>query len=268
MRDNQAVRSFRTLFLSDFHLGTKTCQAERLLDFLRVHEAETVYLVGDIVDGWQLQRAWFWPQTHNDVVQKLLRWARKGARIVVIPGNHDEFLHNYPGKHFGGIEVAGTAIHEMADGTRLLVMHGDQFDVIIRHAPWLSKLGDGAYRLALGLNVLLNKARRALGLPYWSLSSWAKHKVKNYVSLIGTFEESLVAEARRAGVDGIVCGHIHHADLHDRLGIRYVNTGDWVESCTAVAEHFDGKLEIIRWLDREPSQAGAEAEAEQEQIAA
>ena len=250
MADQHLPRQLRTLFLSDFHLGTKTCQAERLLDFLRNHEAETIYLVGDIVDGWQLRKSWFWPQSHNDVIQKLLRQARKGSRIVVVPGNHDEFLHDYPGRHFGGIEVVARIVHRTADGSRLLVMHGDEFDTIIRHAPWMARLGDTAYRLALGLNSALNALRRRFGLPYWSLSAWAKHRVKNYVSLISSFEASLVAEARRADADGVVCGHIHHADIHDRFGIRYVNTGDWVESCTAVAEDFEGRLEIIRWVGK------------------
>jgi UDP-2,3-diacylglucosamine pyrophosphatase LpxH len=240
-------RHFRTLFLSDIHLGTRGCQAELLLDFMRLHDAETIYLVGDIVDGWRLRRAWYWTQAHNDVVQKLLRKGRKGARIVYLPGNHDEFLRDYLGTHFGGVEVMDTCVHETADGRRLLVIHGDQFDVVVRHARWLAFLGDWAYDLALALNTVLNRARRFLGFPYWSLSAWAKLKVKNAVSFIGAYEAALTGEARKHGVDGVVCGHIHHAALHDRLGITYVNTGDWVESCTAVAEHHDGRLEILRW---------------------
>lgn len=244
-------RHFRALFLSDIHLGTRGCQADLLLDFLRVHDAESLYLVGDIVDGWRLKRGWHWPQSHNDVVQKLLRKGRKGARIVYLPGNHDEFLRDYLGTHFGGIEIVDTAIHETADGRRLLVIHGDQFDVVVRHAPWLAHLGDHAYTVALGINTALNLVRRRLGFDYWSLSAWAKLKVKNAVSFIGAFEQVLTGEARRLGADGVVCGHIHHAAIHDRFGLTYVNTGDWVESCTAVAEHHDGRLEIIRWTRME-----------------
>jgi UDP-2,3-diacylglucosamine pyrophosphatase LpxH len=240
-------RRFRTLFISDVHLGTKGCQAERLLDFLRHHDADTIYLVGDIVDGWQLKSGWYWPQTHNDVVQKILRQARKGARVVYVPGNHDEFLRDYYGTHFGGIEVAENAIHEGADGQRFLVIHGDMFDLVVTQARWLAHLGDKAYDLAIAINRIFNLIRLRLGFPYWSLSQWAKLKVKNAVSYIGEFEKTLVAEARRHGVDGVICGHIHHAAIHDDFGIRYVNCGDWVESCTAVAEHHDGRFEIIDW---------------------
>src|SRR5262249_24852709 len=240
-------RRFRALFLSDIHLGTRGCQAERLLDFLRYHDAETIYLVGDVVDGWQLRGSWYWPQSHNDVVQKLLRKSRKGARLVYIPGNHDEVLRDYYGTHFGGIEVVETAIHSAADGRRYLVIHGDHFDLIVRHARWLALLGDHAYALALAANTIFNGVRRRLGLSYWSLSKWAKLKVKNAVSYIGEFEKTLAGEAQRRGVDGVICGHIHHANMHERLAVRYVNCGDWVESCTAVAEHADGTLEILTW---------------------
>ncbi len=247
MTSGTTLREFRTLFISDVHLGARGCQAERLLDFLRFHDADTIYLVGDIVDGWQLKTGWYWPQAHNDVVQKLLRKSRKGARMIYIPGNHDEFLRDYYGTHFGGVEVAETAIHVAADGRRYLVIHGDMFDVVIRHARWLALLGDKAYDTTILINTVFNKLRRRLGLTYWSLSQWLKLKVKNAVSFIGEYEKALVAEAHRRRVDGVICGHIHHAAIHEKLGMRYVNCGDWVESCTAVAEHFDGKLEIIAW---------------------
>jgi UDP-2,3-diacylglucosamine pyrophosphatase LpxH len=247
MEDPAVPRHVRTLFLSDFHLGTRGCQSDLLLDFLRVHDAETIYLVGDIVDGWRLRRSWYWTQAHNDVAQKLLRKVRKGARIVYIPGNHDEFLRDYLGTHFGGIEVMDSCVHETADGRRLLVIHGDQFDMVVRHARWLAYFGDHAYDFALWINTHLNRARRLLGFPYWSLSAWAKLKVKNAVSFIGAFEQALSGEARKQGVDGVVCGHIHHAALREMAGILYVNAGDWVESCTAIAENHDGSLEIIRW---------------------
>jgi UDP-2,3-diacylglucosamine pyrophosphatase LpxH len=247
MIDTNHNKHYRALFISDVHLGTRGCQAELLIDFMRLHDAETIYLVGDIIDGWRLRKSWFWSQAHNDVVQKMLRKGRKGSRIVYLPGNHDEFLRDYLGTHFGGVEVADTAIHETADGRRLLVIHGDQFDVVVRHAKWLAFLGDWAYETALKLNTVLNRVRRWFGFPYWSLSAWAKLKVKNAVNFIGAFEQALSHEARRLGVDGVVCGHIHHAAIRDINGITYVNTGDWVESCTAVAEHHDGTLEILRW---------------------
>jgi UDP-2,3-diacylglucosamine pyrophosphatase LpxH len=238
----------RTLFLSDVHLGTRGCQADRLLDFLRYYDAPDIYLVGDIVDGWLLKSGWYWPQTHNDVVQKLLRKARKGARVRYIPGNHDEFLRDYYGTHFGGIEVIEHAIHVGVDGRRYLVIHGDLFDVVIRHARWLALLGNNVYDLAIWLNTRFNAVRRSLGLTYWSLSQWAKLKVKNAVNFIGEYESTLAAEAGRRGVDGVICGHIHHAVMRNDFGICYINCGDWVESCTAVVEHFDGRFEIIAWV--------------------
>ena len=246
MTSQMTARHFRTLFISDVHLGSKATQAELLVDFLRVHDAETIYLVGDIVDGWRLKRSWHWPQLHNDVVQKLLRKARKGSRIVYIPGNHDEFLRDFPGQHFGGVEVRQNDIHITADGRKFLVMHGDEFDVVVRNARIIAYLGDWAYD---AINVIFNKVRRRLGFPYWSFSSWAKLKVKNAVNFIGAFEQALAAEAERHGCDGVICGHIHHAEMRELGGVEYVNTGDWVESCTAVAERYDGTLELVRWAD-------------------
>ncbi|HEV2560102.1 MAG TPA: UDP-2,3-diacylglucosamine diphosphatase [Microvirga sp.] len=245
-KDEDPIR-VRALFLSDVHLGTRGCQAGLLLDFLRRYDADVIYLVGDIVDGWRLKSGWYWPQAHNDVVQKLLRKVRKGTRVVYVPGNHDEFLRDFVGSNFGGIDIVDHAIHEAADGRRYLVTHGDQFDMVVRHARWLAHLGDGAYTLALFLNTHLNTLRRRLGLTYWSLSAWAKLKVKNAVNFIGQFEEVLAGEAKRYQTDGVICGHIHHAAMHDEWGIRYVNTGDWVESCTGVVEHYDGAFELIRW---------------------
>jgi UDP-2,3-diacylglucosamine pyrophosphatase LpxH len=247
-----AARRFRTLFISDVHLGTRGCQADRLLDFIRHVDAGTIYLVGDIVDGWALKSTWYWPQAHNNVVQKLLRKARKGARIIYIPGNHDEFLRDYYGTHFGGIEVAESAVHTAADGRRFLVTHGDLFDIVIRHARWLAYLGDKAYDAAIAANTVFNNVRRRLGLRYWSVSQWAKYQVKNAVSFIGDFEKALAAEASRRGLDGVICGHIHHAAAHDDFGFTYINCGDWVESCTAVGERFDGRFEIINWAKLEP----------------
>jgi UDP-2,3-diacylglucosamine pyrophosphatase LpxH len=240
-------RRFRSLFISDVHLGARGSQAEKLLDFLRWHEADTIYLVGDIVDGWALRSGWFWPQSHNDVVQKLLRQARKGVRIIYVPGNHDEFLRDYYGTHFGGIVVSETAIHVGADGRRYLVIHGDHFDLVVTQARWLALLGGKAYDSAIVANRVFNQLRRRLGFHYWSLSQWLKLKVKNAVNYIGDFEKALVAEAQRHDVHGVICGHIHHAAIHDDFGIRYLNCGDWVENCTAIAEHHDGRFEIVTW---------------------
>ncbi len=245
----EATHKFRTLFLSDIHLGSKVAKAEFLLDFLKHHDAETIYLVGDIVDGWRLRRSWHWPQSHNDVVQKLLRKARKGARMIYIAGNHDEFLRPFQGTHFGGIVVADRATHITADGRNFLVIHGDQYDAIVHNVRWLAYLGDKAYDFAIIVNRIVSRVRRLFNLPYWSFSSWAKVKVKKAVKFISHFQKIVVEDARRHDVHGVICGHIHHAAI-ERIGdIEYVNTGDWVESCTAVVEHFDGRLEIICWTE-------------------
>lgn len=235
----------RSLFISDLHLGTKGSQADALLDLLRLYEPDTIYLVGDIVDGWRLKAVWHWPQAHNDVVQKLLRKVRKGCRLIYIPGNHDEFMRDYAGSNFGGIEVMEEAIHEGADGRRALVLHGDKFDVVVRHMRWLALLGDTAYDFALYLNRHVSRARRAMGLPYWSFSAWSKSRVKSAVNFIGAFRDAVVNEARRHQVDTIICGHIHQAAIETMDGVRYINCGDWVESCTAIIETFDGRYELV-----------------------
>lgn len=244
-----STHAYRTVFISDVHLGTRSSQAAALLEFLRTVEAETYYLVGDIVDFWKVRRGPHWPQSHNDVLQKLLRKARKGARVVFIPGNHDDGLREYCGMNFGGIEIRRDAMHETADGKRYVVLHGDEFDVVVRYARWLAFLGDRSYEVALALNTPLNVARRMLGFGYWSLSSYLKLKVKTAVNFIGEFEEALAGEARRRGADGLICGHIHHANSRNVDGIHYLNCGDWVESCTAIGERADGTFEIIHWQD-------------------
>ena len=243
------VRRFRTLWISDVHLGLPDCQAHALLHFLRHTDSETLYLVGDIIDGWQLRRSWHWPQTHNDVVQKLLRKARKGTRVIYIPGNHDEFARTYGNNNFGGIEVAEDWLHTTADGRRLWITHGDLFDGVIQCARWLAYVGDSLYEFTLRLNRHLNSLRARLGLPYWSLSQYLKLKVKRAVSYVSDFEHTVAREARRRGADGVVCGHIHHAELRDMDGLLYANDGDWVESLTALAEHPDGRLEILHWAE-------------------
>ncbi|MCB2107953.1 MAG: UDP-2,3-diacylglucosamine diphosphatase [Rhodobacteraceae bacterium] len=240
---------FRSIFISDIHLGTRGCKADFLLDFLKHTESERLYLVGDIVDGWRLRKNWFWTQAHNDVVQKLLRKARKGTDVTYVPGNHDEFLRDYLGHEFGMVKVRRNAIHKAADGRRYLVMHGDECDGVMMYARWLAILGDYAYVTALAINHWFNVARRVFGLPYWSLSKYLKHKVKNAVQFMTNYETAMVKMARTRGVDGVICGHIHHADIKDVEGIAYCNDGDWVESCTALVEHFDGRMEIIAWAD-------------------
>jgi UDP-2,3-diacylglucosamine pyrophosphatase LpxH len=241
------VNHYRTIWLSDFHLGTRDCQAEALLDFLRSHDCDQLYLVGDIVDGWALSRSWYWDHHHTNVVQKLLRKSRKGTRVVFIPGNHDAFARDYLSLQLGGIAVLREAVHTTADGRQLLVIHGDEFDGIVRHAPWLSHLGSGAYRIALRFNRALNGIRKRLGKPYWSLSAYLKRRTKRAVQFIAGFERTVAAEAARWNVDGIVCGHIHHAELRMIGAITYANCGDWVESMTALVEHHDGRLEVLRW---------------------
>jgi len=243
----------RSAWISDLHLGTPGCRADALLDFLKHVECETLFLVGDIVDGWQLKRSWYWPQAHNDVVQKLLRKARKGTRVIFVPGNHDEFARRYVEHDFGGIEVVDEWIHTTADGKRLWVTHGDLFDGVIQCAKWLAHVGDSLYEFTLRLNRHLNSLRARMGLPYWSLSKYLKLKVKRAVSYVSDFEIAVAREARRRGVDGVVCGHIHHAEIRHIDGVLYCNDGDWVESLTALVEHADGRLEIVDWSRRVPT---------------
>jgi UDP-2,3-diacylglucosamine pyrophosphatase LpxH len=272
-KQHDEITRYRTIFMSDLHLGTRGCQAELMLDFLRYHDADTIFLIGDIIDGWRLKSGWYWPQAHNDVIQKLLRKVRRGARMIFVPGNHDEFARQFLGLTFGGIEIVRNTTHVTGDGRRFLVMHGDEFDVVVRHAKWLALLGDWAYEAALLLNTHFNRARRLLGFGYWSFSAWAKLRVKNAVNFIGSFERELAGEARKRGADGVICGHIHHAAIRQIDGVTYVNTGDFVESCCVVVEHHDGALEIVYWStlaakskaapQREDveEEAGAEAEA-------
>jgi UDP-2,3-diacylglucosamine pyrophosphatase LpxH len=239
---------FRTVWISDTHLGTAGCNAELLHDFLQSIKPETLYLVGDIIDGWRLKRGWYWPARHNDIVRRVLKLANKGTRVVYIPGNHDEAARDYVGLAFGGVEVVAEAIHTTVDGRQLLVLHGDEFDGVVLYARWLAFLGDMGYTLLLRLNIWFNAARRQFGLPYWSLSAYIKHRVKNAVAFISHFEQVVADAARQRGVDGVVCGHIHSAEIRDFDGILYMNDGDWVESCTALVEHFDGRIEILDWV--------------------
>ena len=238
---------FRSIWISDTHLGTPSCQAALLLEFLRHSESTYLYLVGDIIDGWQLKQRWYWHQNHNDVVQKILRKARKGTQVTYIAGNHDEIVRNFLGLAFGGIEIREEAIHRTADGRRFLVIHGDMFDAVVQGAKWLAYLGDSLYTLTLKLNQWFNHLRAKLGFPYWSLAQFLKHRVKNAVSYIGNFEAALSGEAQRRGFDGVICGHIHKAEIREVNGILYCNDGDWVESLTALVETEAGELKIIDW---------------------
>lgn len=241
--------SYRTVFISDTHLGTRGCRSDFLADFLRRVSCEKVFLVGDIIDGWRLRKSWYWDEAHDDILRQLLRHAQAGTEITYIPGNHDEMFRAWLaiGLDICGIRLRREAEHETADGKRLLIMHGDEFDSVVRYAKFLALLGDWAYTSALVVNRWFNGVRRRLGYPYWSLSAWLKRQVKEAVKAIDRFENALVNEARRRGYDGVVCGHIHHAEIREVDGVLYLNGGDWVESCTALVEHHDGRLELIDW---------------------
>nr|WP_265587902.1 UDP-2,3-diacylglucosamine diphosphatase [Sphingomicrobium arenosum] len=254
--------AYRTIFISDTHLGTPGCNADLLYDFLRSVDCDTLYLVGDIIDGWRLKKGWYWPPRHNDVVRTVLKLAQKGTRVVFVPGNHDELFRDYVGLSLGGIEIVGEEVHHTADGRRLLVLHGDQFDGVVVYHKWLAVLGDHAYTALLKLNRWVNLARKLFGKPYWSLSAYLKLKVKNAVSYIGEFERVVADEAARRGVDGVVCGHIHHAEIRRIGDITYYNDGDWVESCTALIEHFDGSMQILNWAERKAGQAASDTARE------
>ncbi|ATR19073.1 UDP-2,3-diacylglucosamine hydrolase (plasmid) [Roseomonas mucosa] len=252
MQQTFVRRHYRTVFLSDLHLGLRASRADLLLDFLGGMDCGRIVLVGDIVDGWRLRKSWYWDAYHDEVIRLLLRKAREGVEILYIPGNHDEMFRDWVGLEVAGIHLVQQAEHVTADGRRLLVMHGDEFDSVVRYWPLLAHLGDWAYDAALLLNRWFNTARRRMGYPYWSLSQWLKRRVKEAVKAIDRFEESLAHEALRGGYDGVICGHIHHAEMRDIGGVTYMNTGDWVESCTALVEHPDGRFELLDWSRRSP----------------
>ncbi|NLS28753.1 UDP-2,3-diacylglucosamine hydrolase [Sphingomonas sp. S2M10] len=242
-------RKYRAIWISDVHLGTRGCNAEMLIDFLDHVDSDIMYLVGDIIDGWAMKKRFYWPATHNDIVWRVLKRAKRGTEIVYIPGNHDEMFRQFTGLDFGGVKIKRQAIHTTADGRRLLVLHGDEFDAITMSHRWLAHLGDAAYEMMMTLNRWLNAVRRWMGLPYWSLSKYAKQKVKNAVSFISKFEEIVAREAGARGVDGVIAGHIHKAEIRPIDGVEYYNDGDWVEGCTALVEHYDGSMEILHWAD-------------------
>ncbi len=255
-------RKYRTIWISDVHLGTKGCNADLLIDFLDNTDSETMYLVGDIIDGWRLKKKFYWPAAHNDIVWRILKRAKRGTRIVYIPGNHDEMFRQFSGLNFGGVEIRRAAFHETADGRRLMVLHGDEFDAVMLAHRWLAVVGDSLYIASMALSRWVNAVRRRLGLPYWSLSKMAKHKVKNAVEFISRYEEVVARAAAQRGVDGVVCGHIHTAEHRLFDGVEYWNDGDWVEGCNALVEHEDGRMEILHWpeeMARREQDAAADA---------
>jgi len=258
-------RTFRTIWISDVHLGTKGCNADLLIDFLDTTDSETMYLVGDIIDGWSLKKKFYWPGTHNDIVWRLLKRAKRGTKIIYIPGNHDEMFRQFTGLDFGGIAIRRAAFHDTADGRRLMVLHGDEFDAVMLSHRWLAFVGDWAYTTVMRLNHAVNAVRRAFGKPYWSLSKAAKHKVKNAVEFISRYEEIVARAAGERGVDGVVCGHIHTAEFrkfdHDGRRVEYWNDGDWVEGCNALVEHADGRMEILNWPEEMKRREAAMEEA-------
>jgi UDP-2,3-diacylglucosamine pyrophosphatase LpxH len=249
VKDGRSRLHYRTIWISDIHLGTKGCNAEMLIDFLDSVDSDMLYLVGDIVDGWQLKKRVYWPTAHNDVVWRVMKRARRGTRVIYIPGNHDEMFRQFTGMSFGGVEIRRKKIHTTVDGRSLLVLHGDEFDAIMLAHRWLAFVGDAAYTALMTVNRHVNRVRRWFGMPYWSLSKMAKNKVKNAVSFISRFEEIVAHEAERRHVDGVVCGHIHTAEIRQFGKITYYNDGDWVEGCTALVEHHDGTMEILHWAD-------------------
>ena len=254
--------SVRSIFLSDIHLGTRACQAERLLDFLREHPAENLFLIGDIVDFWAMSRGICWTPAQNTVVQKVLRRARHGENVVLIPGNHDEALREYVGTSFGDIRVEMEYVHTTADGRRYLLVHGDEFDQVTRYHRWVAVLGDVSYNLLVRLNLWLSWLRRTLRRPgYWSLAGYAKRKVKKAINFIFDFEDSVLHHARERGMNGVICGHIHWATIKQQDGLDYINCGDWVDSCTAIVEHLDGRLELVYWQGEQLAPVDEEDEA-------
>ena len=242
--------TYRSIFVSDIHFGTRDCKADQLNNFLKHNTCETLYLVGDIIDAWKItQNKWRWKQSHSNAIRRILGHAKRGTRVIYVVGNHDEFLRpliQY-GFSFGRVEIVNQCEHIGRDGKHYLVTHGDLFDGITKLAPWLAFLGDKAYDFVLNLNSWFNAARHRLGFGYWSLSRFLKHKVKTSANFIFQFEGNLASYCKKRGFDGVICGHIHHAEIRDIDGITYMNDGDWVESMTALVEHHSGKWEIVTW---------------------
>jgi UDP-2,3-diacylglucosamine pyrophosphatase LpxH len=253
-------RRYRTIWISDVHLGTRGCNARMLIDFLDHVDSEYLYLVGDMIDGWRMKKRFYWPESHNSIVRRIMKRAKRGTKVIYIPGNHDEMFRQFAGMNFGGVEIRSRAIHTTADGRKLLVVHGDEYDAVVLAHRWLAFLGDWAYRTLMQLNLVVNAVRRTMGLEYWSLSKHAKAKVKSAVSVITRFEEAVAHEAKSQNVDGVICGHIHTAEIRDFDGTTYYNDGDWVEGCNALVEHMDGTMELLHWPQEIKKRAGAGAD--------
>jgi UDP-2,3-diacylglucosamine pyrophosphatase LpxH len=238
----------RAIWISDLHLGTRGARAEALDDFLKHHQCERLYLVGDVIDGWRLKTRIYWPQAHTNVLRRVLTKAKRGCRVYFVTGNHDEFLRRYSELELGNIRLCDEAEHRTADGRRLLVIHGDQYDSVVQGHRWIAFLGDKGYTLLIWFNRWFNRFRETFGYGYWSLSAHVKHRVKTAVNYISDFEDAVAWDCRRRGFQGVVCGHIHHAEIRDIGNVTYYNCGDWVESCTALVEYHDGRMEIRRWV--------------------
>lgn len=249
MNTPSSPKNHRTIWISDVHLGSRGCQAERLLEFLRQHPCERLYLVGDIIDIWALRRGIYWPQAHNNLLRYLLGVSREGTEVIYIPGNHDALFRDHAGTHFGGIAIHRHAMHTTADGRRFLVLHGDEFDSVVQYSQLVAMFGSKMYDVLLSLNRPVNAVRQMMGQPYWSLSAFVKSRVKEAVKYIGNYEQAVAREAARYGIDGVICGHIHHAEISRIHNLQYCNCGDWVESCTALAEDAQGQISLIRWSE-------------------
>lgn len=249
--DSMGRRHYRTIWISDLHLGTRGCQADALIRFLKSHSCDQLYLVGDIIDGWRMKKNVYWPQAHVNVIRRILTLSKRGTDVIYITGNHDEFLRKYGSAEYGNIRLLDEAEHTTTNGQRYLVLHGDKFDTVVRYHKWVAHLGDVAYESLLVLNRWFNEARKLLGMEYWSLSKFLKHRVKQAVSFITDYEETLAYECRRRGYDGVVCGHIHHPEIRDIGEVKYLNCGDWVESCSALVEDELGNIRVVHWLQEE-----------------
>lgn len=249
------ISNYRTIWISDLHIGSTQCQADTLLDFLKYNDSEKLYLVGDIIDFWALSKKMYWPREHNTIIQKILRKARHGTQIIYIPGNHDENVRDYDDYVFGDIVIKKSDTHTTALGKRFLIVHGDEYDTIAQHHRWLAKLGSVGYDWLIQLNRFVRHIRRLLGIQsHFSLAAYIKFKVKNVVQFMSDYEQSIIQTLKNEGVDGVICGHIHHAEIKDIEGFTYINTGDFVESCTAIVEHYNGNLELIRWQKSQTSE--------------
>ena len=246
LRNGPSLR-IRSVFISDVHLGFKGCSAELLLDFLHHVDMDHLFLVGDIIDVWSMQKTMYWPQSHNNVLRTILGKAKRGTKVIFVPGNHDEVFRDFDGAVFGNLEIHREYIHTAADGRRMLVLHGDEFDSVVKFSPWLAKLGSNIYDVLLAANPCINWARRKFNLPHWSLSAYLKNKAKKAVQYIGSFEDAVAQAAAKRGVDTVVCGHIHRAEMRNINGVLYCNDGDWVESCSSLVEDMNGNLRLIDW---------------------